>query len=168
MSNNIVSIDPFSILITVANVLILFGILRHFLFKPVNEVLAKRAAAIKEENDKAEAARRDAETARQDYENKVSGIKTMEEEAVKDSQKKASEEYDRILTDARTKASAIVSEAEKKAEMEQKNRMAEADQRLCDIVAKAAAKIAATENSQALNSGLYDEFISKAGEDSGK
>ncbi len=59
-------------------------------------------------------------------------------------------------------------EAEKKAEMEHKNRMAEADQRLCDIVAKAAAKIAATENSQALNSGLYDEFISKAGEDRGK
>lgn len=165
MSSGIISIQPLSILETVINVVFLFLILRHFLFKPVNRVLKEREDKIQSDKDAAEKAKAEAAAAQKDYEDKLGGIEAMKSEAVRESTQKANAEYDRIIADANKKASDILSQAQKKAENDEKSRKEQQDKKLADLVSAAAAKVAGAKGSE-LDSALYDEFISKAGEDS--
>lgn len=165
MSSGIISIQPLSILETVINVVFLFLILRHFLFKPVNRILKEREEKINADKNAAEKAKADAAAAKKNYEDQLGGIEAMKSEAVRESTQKANAEYDRIVADANKKASDILSQAQKKAENDAKSRKAQQDKKLADLVSAAAAKVAGAKGAE-LDSALYDEFISKAGEDS--
>ena len=162
---DIISIQPVSILITIANIIILYLILRHFLRKPVNAVLEKRKALLEEEKNRAEQINEEANEYKKQYEAKVAELKANEKETMAESARKAAKEYDRILLDATTRADEIIADANKKAEMDAKNRQAEKDRELADIVAEAAKKIAAASSNAQVDRSLYDEFLNKAGED---
>ena len=163
----IIGIDALSIIETVINVLVLFLILRFFLFKPVNEVLEKRRQSIVEEKLKAEEAVKNAEDKVRKYESDMQDIEKAKADAVAESKKKAVLEYDRIVGDAEKKASEIISEAEAKASAEQRKKRQEAEKEIAELITKATGKIAASQSGSELDKNLYDEFIAKAGEDIG-
>jgi len=58
-------------LLEIINFLILLWILKHFLYKPVLDVLARRRAAIEEKIDAAERLNEDAKTLKSEYENRL-------------------------------------------------------------------------------------------------
>ncbi|MCR5526318.1 MAG: ATP synthase F0 subunit B [Lachnospiraceae bacterium] len=165
MSGNIIAIDPVSIVLTVVNLLVLFLIMKFFLFKPVNAVLEKRQEEISKDKKAAEEAVKNAEEKVKSFESQLKDIDKLKSDAITESTKKADAEYDRIVGDANKRAAEIISEAEAKADLDVKRKQADAEKRIADIVASATKKIAASQNSAELDSGLYDEFISKAGEE---
>ena len=57
---------------TVFNVLLLFVLLRIFLFKPINKMLDDRTQAIQKDYDDAERARKEAEELKAQYDNSIS------------------------------------------------------------------------------------------------
>ncbi|MBP5580681.1 MAG: ATP synthase F0 subunit B, partial [Ruminococcus sp.] len=60
---------------TVINILILFILLRIFLFKPINKMRDERTRTIQDNLDSAEKAKTEAEELRQQYENSISDAK---------------------------------------------------------------------------------------------
>ena len=161
----IVSIHPVSIIITIANVLILFFILKHFLLKPVDRILDERAKKIIDDREKAEKAAADADALKKSYDEKLKEIEKAEKDRIAEASKKASEEYDRIIGDANKRADKIIEEAGRRADMVEAVRDAEQERKIADIVSAAMKKITADKASADIDSSLYEEFLSRAGED---
>ena len=66
----IISVNLWSILISLCNLLLLFLILKKFLYKPVKNLLAAREAQVQAQYDAAAKAEADAEAARAEWEEK--------------------------------------------------------------------------------------------------
>ncbi len=161
----IVSIHPVSIIITIANVLILFLILKRFLLKPVDRILNERAQKIIDDRERAEKSAAEADQLKKTYEEKVQEMERTEKEKIEEAAHKASEEYDRIIDDARKNADRIIEEAGRKADMVAAARDAEQERKIADIVSAAMRKISADKAGAEIDSSLYEEFLSKAGGD---
>ena len=71
-----------SIFEAVANTLILFVLLRIFLFKPINKMMNERTQNIQNDIDSAKKAKDEAEMLRQQYENSVSEAKEKANEII--------------------------------------------------------------------------------------
>lgn len=164
----IVSIHPVSIVITIANVLILFLILKKFLFAPVDKILHERARIIIDNKEKAEKSAAEADELKRRYDEKVVEIEQEEKNRLSEANRKAAEEYDRIINDANKRAEQIIEDAGRKAEMEAAVRDAEQERKIADIVSAAAKKIVASNNSAETDNSLLEEFLSKAGEEDGR
>jgi len=164
----IVSIHPISILITIANVLILFFILKRFLLAPVDKILEERAKRIIDNEEKSEKSVAEAGELKKQYDEKLAALEKEEKQRLKDANKKATEEYDRIVSDANKRADKIIEDAHRKADMDWAVRDAEQERKIAEIVTAATRKIAAGNSSAEIDSSLLDEFLSKAGEDDGE
>ena len=138
-------LDVWNVLFTIINLLILFVLMRIFLYKPVQKIIAKR----QEEADRqfGEAA------AKQSEEKKV----------VSEARKTADEEYQRIVADAHKTASQIKDDAEAEAISQKEQILKKAEKEIADMVVDAAAKVVAS-NSKDANAALYDTFLNKAGD----
>ncbi len=164
----IVSIHPVSIAITIANVLILFLILKKFLFAPVDRILEARAKKIIENKEMAEKNAEEAEALKRKYDEKVTEIEKEEKRRLSEANRKASEEYDRIVEAANTRAGQILEDAGRKADMVAAIRDAEQERKIADIVSAVAKKMVAAKSDAETDKNLIEEFLSKAGEEDGR
>ena len=71
---DIISVNIWQILISLANLLIMFLILKHFLFKPVMKMMAARQAQVEKIYDDANEDRSAAAGMKQEYENRYNSF----------------------------------------------------------------------------------------------
>ena len=74
-SLDIISVNLWQMLVSLINLLLLFLIVKKFLYNPVKKMLKSRQDAIQSDYDDAEAAKAQAEADRQAYEEKLSSAK---------------------------------------------------------------------------------------------
>ena len=141
-------LDVWNVLFTVINLLILFVLMRIFLYKPVQKIIAARQAEADKQFDEAAAKQSEAEE-----------LKTKYEAVLSD----ADEEYQRIVTDAHKTASQIKDDAEAEAISQKEQILKKAEKEIADMVVDAAAKVVGS-NSADTNAALYDTFLNKAGD----
>ncbi len=152
-----------NLLWTIINVLIIFGIVKKFLLKPVNKILAARQEEIDKQYAEAKAAE---ENARQLEEQKKAAMNSIEEqryEMLKEARGKAEEEYQRRVAEAKTEADKIVADAKILAEREQERHMEQAQNQIADLVVAAAAKLVASKAGVEEDKALYNQFLAKTG-----
>ena len=102
-----------SILYNVINILVLFVLLKIFLFKPVTEIMEKRKAMIQQDLDDAKKAKDDAEQMKGEYENTLNSAKNQAADIVKDAKTRAEVEYNSIIEQGNKDAAAIMANADK-------------------------------------------------------
>ena len=146
-----------NILWTIINLLILYVLLRKFLFGRVHKIMDERAAQLQKIHADADADRQEAEKLWKQNEDILR--KADEELAVKEaaSREKAGVEYDRIVSDANEKSAQIIEEARKKAQAAADIMKQQAAVEIAGMVKDAAAKVAAADENQR----LYDDFLSQ-------
>lgn len=146
-----------NILWTIINLLILYVLLRKFLFGRVHKIMDERAAQLQKIHADADADRREAEKLRKQNDDILR--KADEELAVKEaaSREKAGAEYGRIVSDANEKSAQIIEEARKKAQAAADIMKQQAAVEIAGMVKDAAAKVAAADENQR----LYDDFLSQ-------
>ena len=86
-----------SIFEAVANTIILFVLLRIFLFKPINKMKAERTRTIQNDLDSAEKAKTEAEELRQQYEDSISEAKEKANEIIMKAHEDAESERAAII-----------------------------------------------------------------------
>lgn len=155
-----------NLLFTVINVLIIFWIVKKFLFKPIHKILDARQAEIDKQYKDVQTAQNAADALKKECEDAQKNMEAESKVVLEEAKQKAYEEYDRILADAKEEASKIVSDAEKNAKAESEKYMETAKQQVADLVLEATAKIMASKQSSKSDRELYDEFIAKTGEQS--
>ena len=155
--------SPINIICTIANLLILYGIFRIFLFKRVDDILMKRKEEVDEATKAADIATAKALETKKEYEERIALADEEKEQILADIKKQGYDEYERIISDARKKGEQIITEAKHNAEVENERAKEVYAAELTDMVIDAASKIAATKHSAEGDRELYEKFILEAG-----
>lgn len=153
-----------NLVFTIMNLLIIYFIIRRFLFKPVQNVLAQRQEEIDKQFENAKKTEEEALELKKQYEESVSGIEAQCRETVNEARIKASEEYERILADAQAEADKLIKDSKRTAEQEKEKNIREAKIQIADLVMEATAKVVASGQGAAADRELYNQFLAKTGE----
>lgn len=153
-----------NLVFTIINLLIIYVIVRRFLFKPIKKILAKRQEEIDKQYADAKKAEDKAMALKAEYEKTLSEAAQEKAAVVHEARIKADEEYDRIVADAKTEAGQLVEQAKKLALQEQEKSVRQAQEQIAELVVAATAKVVASGQGQAADMELYNQFLAKTGE----
>lgn len=163
----LVTLAPWTFLFTICNLLILMTGIKHFLFKPVQEVLAKRAQEVEDTYEKAESARTDAEAMQTEYRQRLSDAKSEANEIVKAANATASAQAGQLMDEAQKEAAALKRRAEQDIEAERKKAALELKGDISQLALELAGKVVEKELDEAdasLHQKLIDSFIGDVGD----
>ncbi len=129
-----------NIIWTFVNIIVLFLLLRIFLFKPVMRILDKRADEIKKTIDDADAAKREASELKAKYSEELKAAGTRADAIIKEATDNAKVQREKILDKAKKDADNIIKTAEKQTELDKQQAMKEMRSQIADVALKAAHK----------------------------
>lgn len=164
-SLEIVSVNIWQILISLANLTILYLLLKKFLYKPVKNVIEGRKAAIAKYYADAEEARNSANAAREEYTAKLATAHDTADGIIHDATVLANRRGDKIVADAQTKAEEIIRQGELEASMEKKKAMATIRRDITDVSAAMTEQLLKREMKEGDHRNMIDEFLKGVGED---
>ena len=88
----------------IINLVVLYLLLSHFLFKPVMGIMDKRKKIIEDGLKNAQDAQNDAKKMKQEYEDALKGAKQESAQIIENARSAAKNEYDRIERDCQSRA----------------------------------------------------------------
>ena len=163
-SSDIISVNIWQILISLANLLIIFLILKKFLWKPVKKVMDERQNAV--DKQYADAAEAEAK-AKADKAQWAARLATADEEAaarIAAADETARRHGDRVIVEARVKADGIIRQAEAAAELERKKAEAGMKQEIAVVGAALAEKMLERELNAADHEKMIESFLDEVGD----
>ena len=164
-SLDIISINLWQILISLANLLIIFLIFKKLLFKPVQNVFAARQAQVDKLYGEAEDDRNAAMGMKQEYETRLATAREEADGIVKNAVQTAQRKGDAILNEASTQASRMKQKAEEEISMERKQMLMDVRSEISDIAVSIASKVVEREVQKKDHESFVDEFIRNVGEE---
>lgn len=164
-SLEVISVNIWQILISLCNLLLLFLILKRFLYKPVKRVLAERKAALDQQYAAAEEAQSSAEASKQAWDEKMKTAQAEADHLLKKATATADRRGEQIVSDAKEKADGIVRQAEAHAALEHKKAEAEIKKEIVDVSAVLTEKMLGREIKTEDHRAIIDSFIEGIGED---
>ena len=156
---NFIGFNPWTALFTLLNMVITFLILKKFLFKPVKKTLAARLAQVDELYGSAEAAKAEAETAREEYTAKLDRADESARKIVSDATRRANERADEIVGGAKEEAERLRRRADEEIAQERKKALNEVKNEISDISVEIAEKVVGREIREEDHREMIDEFI---------
>jgi len=158
------TIEKGTIIFTLINMVILFLLIRHFLFDKVNNVIESRQEEVKNTYEEANNANEKAKKLELDYSEKLSMAKEESAEIVKSATKKAQSRSDEIINDAKLEASNIIQRSNSEIEREKKRAVNQIKDEISDIAFMVATKVIEKEIDKKDNDRLIEDFIKNVGE----
>lgn len=153
-----------NLVFTVINLLVLYILMKKFLFDKINAIFEQRRQMIDEDYAAAEAAKTQAETDRADYAQRVEAAQQEVEQIIKDGRAEAHAEYNRIIAGAQTQAQKEIAKAQVAIDKQREDTMRSIKTEVGQLVALAAGKIMEEDVSDEIGARLYEEMMAQAGE----
>ena len=141
LSSGLLQIEPGLILWTVVIFLILTVVLKKLAWKPILAALDERENKIKESLEKADAAQKEAERMRADYETSIAQARQEAQELIAKGRKTAEATREEILQKARDEADAVLQRAKREIALEREKAVEEIKRTAGDLSVSIAAKI---------------------------
>lgn len=161
---DIISVNLWNILISLANLAIIFWVVKKFLFGPVKKLLAERQATIDHQYAAAAEAQRAADESRDAWESKLQTADAEAARIVKDAEATAQYRAGEIIREADEKADGIVRRAHAEAELERKRAEDGIKREIVGVGTAVAEKMLSREIDGNDHRALIDEFIDKIGD----
>ena len=158
-----VDLNLWRVFVTICNTLITFLIVKHFLYKPLRNMLAAREQEVSALYAKAETDRREAEAMKRDYTVSIANAKQEAADIVSGAQKRAEKRSEEILQQANTEAATLKKRAEESIEQERKKAMNELKGEIADLSVRIASKVVEREVKEDDHKRMIEDFISKVG-----
>ena len=155
----LISLDVWHIVASILNLLILTLILKKFLFKPVQKMLAERQGQVDQLYREAEDSRARAEEDKALYSQKLAGAVEEAEGIVRSAAQRADRQSDEILADAHRRAAQTVKQAEEEIEQAKKKAMDELKNEVAGISVQIAESVVGRELNGDDHRELIDSFI---------
>ncbi len=159
------NINFFTSLFTLVNTVVLFLVLKKFLFKPVMKMITDRQKEIDDMYDAADCAKSEAQALEAEYKEKLSQATITGERIVKEAVARGQHREEEIIRQANEDASAIMAKASADIAREKKKAMNDAKDEISVIAIAIAEKVVGREISGADHSALVDGFIDRLGDD---
>lgn len=162
---DIISVNLWNILASLANLLLIFWIVKKFLFGPVRKVLDQRQADIDHRYAAADEAQRVANENRDAWEAKLKGAEDEANAIIKEATDTAKYRAEQIVSEAGNRADGMVAQAKSEAELERRRAVEGIKREIVDVSAALAEKMLEREVNAEDHRALIDSFIEKIGED---
>ena len=153
-------IDHWNFIWPAVNLILLFILLKIFLFKPVNKIMDERTRTIQDDLDAAKKSKEEAEALKKEYEDTLSDADKKAQEIIMKAHEDAKSEKSAILKKSQEEAEQLISDANKTIENERKRVLAQAQTQIADLAIEAASKIIGENLDDEKNRRLVDKFLS--------
>lgn len=160
----IISVNLWDILISLCNLLILYLILKKFLYKPVKKMLAARTAALNAQYEKASETEADALQLKAEWEEKMAGADAKANDILQRATENAQKRGDAIISESEDEAARILRRAEADAEAERRKAEAGIRKEIVDVSAALSEKMLAREINAEDHRVLIDQFLAEIGD----
>lgn len=162
---DIISINIWQILISLCNLLIIFLIVKKFLFGPIRKVIAQRTEKIETDYATAAEAAAKAQADQQELEAQLAAARTTADDIIKSATQDAQRRSETMLEEARTKADGIVRRAEEDAAREHKKAQSQIKHEIADVSVLLTQKMLDREINADDHRELIDSFIETIGDE---
>lgn len=159
----LVSIGWWEIVVTMCNTLITFLIIKKFLFKPVRKMLAAREEEVQDMYAVAQKAQTEAESMRSEYTERLAKAKEEAAEIVSSATRRATVRSEEILKESSQQAAGMIKKAEASIEMERKKTMNEIKDEIADLSVMIASKVVERDIKEEDHERFIEAFIDKVG-----
>ena len=163
-SLDIISVNLWQILISLANLLIIYLILKKVLFAKVQGVMNARQSQVTEMYDAADNSRTDAESMKQEYEEKLAGARDEADKIVRSATQTAQRRGDQIVQEASSQASHLKQKAEEEIAQEKRRMLTDVRGEISDLAVSIASKVVEREIRKEDQDTFVDEFIRNVGD----
>ena len=161
---DVISVNIWQIIISLANLVILFLLFKKFLFKPVKEMIARREAAVEAELDAAKHEHDAANEERRQWEAKMASADEEADRIIQNAVTKANKKSGVIISTASERADEIIKVAKFEASLEHKAAQEGIKREIVDLSSTLTGKLLEREIKPEDHSELIDEFINEIGE----
>ena len=160
----LITLDGWTFLAQICDLMIQLVIFKKFLLKPIKQVIADRKAKADSEIADAQKLRTEAEAMKAEYEQNLQNARTEANQIVATAQKTATARSEEIVGEARAQAAALKQKAEADIAQERKKAVNEVKDEIGGIAMEIASKVVEREISEKDHKDLIDEFIKNVGE----
>ncbi len=154
--------NPATMAATLCSVLVLFLLVRKFLWPSVKRYLNARADAMQEELAKSMEARNDAEKDREQARSELENASRRGEEIVSIAIREAKDEKKAILDKAEVEANALRKEAREQMEKERNEMYSSMQKEIVDVAFAAAGKLIGTQKGEEADRLAIEAFVKEA------
>ena len=158
------NINFFTALFTLVNTVILFLLLKSYLWGPVMKMIADRQKEIDDMYDSADKARNEANAMRTEYEEKLAQAAVTGEQLVKEAVARGQSREEEILREANAHADAIRRKAEADIARDKRKALNDAKDEIAGLAVEIAGKVVGKSLDEQDQSALVDQFIDGLGD----
>jgi F-type H+-transporting ATPase subunit b len=151
--------NVWTLLFQIINFIVLFFILKRILYRPVQEIMKKRREMIEQEMHNVDRTKKEAQELRDEYEEKLRGLKEHKVKLLEDLQGELNEERKRLISKAQEDADKIVSR--EKALVNEQKRVFEEDMKdkILDSVSILSLNMLRDIADEALHKAIFKKFL---------
>ena len=161
---DIISINIWHIVISLANLVILFLILKKLLFKPVKKIVDKRQKELEAEYCKSEKTQAEADAIKAEWEGKMATAEAEADKIISDAVERADSRNEVMLYESREKADQIIRKAKADIERERKDARETIKKEIVDVSQALSEQIIGREINMDDHRDLIDRAIDRIGE----
>ena len=156
--------DIVNFVCVVVNLLVLYVLMKKFVFGRVTRIIDARQALLEEKNASVAKAQEEADRLKKEYEKSLENANETSVQIVKEAKSRARAEYNKIMARAAADAEAMKAGAAKAIATEREKQMDDLHVQIMDLAVEAAGRIMAEKSSPETDKALYDAFIKEAGD----
>ena len=161
---DIISVNLWQMLASLANLVLLFLIVKKFLYQPVKKMLETRQNAIDADYAAAASAKEQAQAEQKAYEAKLADAKAEADRVIRSAADIATEREQEIVAAAKTKADGIDRQAQEEAALERRKAEEGIRKEIVEVSSALAEKLLEREVSADDHRRLIDTFIDEIGD----
>ncbi len=158
------NINVIGLLYTVVNLLVLYVLLKKFLWTPVTAMIESRQKEMEDNLTGAEARNREAEARLDSYNEKLVHARQECAQMVAQAKEQGTQEYNAILDQARADAEKLKGQAEQQMKQERAEMISGLRREVSSLALLCAAKVAGKELGTDADRAMVEEFLSEVGE----
>ena len=158
----LISIDPWTIIVSACNLLIIYLIIRKFFYEPVMKIMKEREAQIKDQYAKADEAKKAADESKAVYSERMRHAEEEADEIIKNANDEAKKLSGEIVSEANLQADAIRQKAQDDIKREKAKAEAELKKEIAEISVDIATKVVGREISKEDHERYISELIDEA------
>ena len=148
---------------TFLNLIVLYLLMRRFLFGPVNKFMENRTKEIQASLDNATNINKEADALKKSYEDVLAGAESEAYEILKNAKQNAMREYDDVLQTAKMDAMQVLRDADKAIALQTEKAVKDVKLEIVNVALLAAEKAAIQNMDSEANKKMIDEFLLEAG-----
>lgn len=151
--------DIWNVLAQLGATLVLFLVIRHFLYKPMNEFLEKRKEKVMSDLNEADTKKKEALALKSEYEEELSKAQQEAQEIIEESRKRGAMLEKEQVEEAKEKSQAILNKARLQIDSEKQMAREEVRKEVGDLAVLMAEKILNDTINEKKQAELVDGFI---------